>query len=123
MVGSDEAAMEAASQRKCRPVKYQIIVLPRAKADASDIYDYLANHNAAAAERFADNLEYTLSLQASIPTPGSPWLSTNPLLSDIRWTRVKGFRRYLIFLRVREAEMEVVRIIHGARDLESLLMA
>ena len=100
---------------------YTIIVLPQAKRDAGDIDAYLAERNPAAADRFVRNLQATLELQASIPTPGMPWLSENPALAQIRWTRVKGFENYLVFLRISGSLMEVVRILHGARDLEAIL--
>jgi toxin ParE1/3/4 len=102
-------------------VKYQIIVLPQAKQDAQDIDNYRSARNPAAADRFWKNLQGTLELQASISTPGIAWVSENPATASLRWTRVKGFRNYLVFLRVVGRAMEVVRILHGARDLEPLL--
>jgi plasmid stabilization system protein ParE len=74
VVGPDESAVEA-EPRGDPLVTYQTIMLPRAKSDAADIDAYLAANNPAAADRFAHNLEQTLRLQASIPTPGSSWLS------------------------------------------------
>jgi toxin ParE1/3/4 len=102
-------------------VNYQIIVLSQAAEDALAIDSYLATHNPSAADRFSGNLQQTLELQASIPTPGTPWLSDNPALANLRWTRVKGFRKYLVFLRMIGTDMQVVRILHSARDLEALL--
>jgi toxin ParE1/3/4 len=63
----------------------------------------------------------TLTLQASMATPGSPWVSRNPAIANLRWTRVKGFKNYLVFFRVNSTTIEVARVLHGARDLESLL--
>lgn len=100
---------------------YGIVVLPQAKADAAAIYDYLAERNPSAADNFVDKLMATL-LQASMATPGSPWISHNPATADLRWTRVKDFKNYLVFFRVKATTIEVSRILHGARDLEGLLV-
>ena len=42
-------------------------------------------------------------------------------LSGIRRVPVAGFRKRLIFYQFRGAEILVLRVLHGARDLESLL--
>jgi toxin ParE1/3/4 len=45
-------------------------------------------------------------------------------LSDmgiIRQWRIKNFKDYLIFYKVQEEQVEVLRVLHGARDLEDLL--
>jgi toxin ParE1/3/4 len=43
--------------------------------------------------------------------------------NELRGTRrvlVLGFSKHLIFYQVREGEILVLRVVHGARDLESL---
>lgn len=102
-------------------MKYQLVVLPSAQQDARTIDDFLTEKNPAAAERFFEDLQATLVLQASLSTPGSPWISTNPALFDLRWTRVKNFHSYLLFLRLRGTVLELVRILHASRDLDSEL--
>ena len=42
-------------------------------------------------------------------------------LSGVRRVPVAGFRKHLIFYQFRGAEILVLRVLHGARDLESLL--
>ncbi len=100
---------------------YVVRVLPRAKQDGQEIDDYLSAHNVAAADRFGEQLQATIDLQAAIPTPGSRWMTDNPLLAELRWTRVKGFRQYIVFMKVRGTLLEIVRILHASRDLESVL--
>ena len=44
-------------------------------------------------------------------------------LTQLRGTRVfpmRHFTKHLIFYRVNENEIEIVRVVHGARDLENL---
>jgi toxin ParE1/3/4 len=102
-------------------MKHRIVVLPRAKQDAREIDSYLAERNPAAADRFSQNLEETVNRHAAVPTPGMPWLSEDPELADLRWTRVHGFENYLVFFCVRGGNLEVVRVLHGARDIGSIL--
>ncbi|NJK75351.1 MAG: type II toxin-antitoxin system RelE/ParE family toxin [Microcoleus sp. SU_5_6] len=33
----------------------------------------------------------------------------------------QGFKRYLIFYRTAETGIEILRVLHGARDLEAIL--
>ncbi|HXF13687.1 MAG TPA: type II toxin-antitoxin system RelE/ParE family toxin [Terriglobales bacterium] len=41
-------------------------------------------------------------------------------LSDVRRVLILGFPKHLIFYQVRKSEILILRIVHGARDLESL---
>jgi plasmid stabilization system protein ParE len=42
-------------------------------------------------------------------------------LQGIRRMSIAGFPRHLIFYRAEKKEIRIIRIVHGARDLESLL--
>lgn len=46
---------------------------------------------------------------------------SNPKLSGIRQYPVRVFKNCLIFYRATESEVEVLRVLHGARDLEAIL--
>jgi toxin ParE1/3/4 len=41
---------------------------------------------------------------------------------ELRWLPIDGFPNHLIFYRVAQDQLIVVRIIHGARELESILL-
>ena len=45
---------------------------------------------------------------------------TNPEYADMRIWQVSGFSNYLIFYRVNETDLTVVRILHGARDYDTI---
>ena len=51
---------------------------------------------------------------------GSPREFQNSHLIGIRQWRVSGFENYLIFYRPIEDGIEVLRVLHGARDIEGL---
>jgi plasmid stabilization system protein ParE len=42
-------------------------------------------------------------------------------LQGVRRMSVAGFPRHLIFYRFEEKTIRIIRVVHGARDLESLL--
>jgi toxin ParE1/3/4 len=56
-----------------------------------------------------------------MPGLGSPWASDNPAMQDVRTTTVRRFKKYVIFYRPVEGGIEVLHVLHGARDIRSLL--
>ena len=98
-------------------------ILRRLKAaqDAEDIADNIAKDSSEAAVRFLENAESTLTYLAESPGIGSPFESDHPDLSNLRFRRVKGFPNHVIFYVEHPGAIEVVRILHGARDLGSEL--
>jgi toxin ParE1/3/4 len=55
-----------------------------------------------------------------MPELGECFQTTNPLLSGIRVWRIKGFGDILVFYRPLGSNVEIVRVVHGARDLSAL---
>jgi len=101
---------------------FQIIIRDRATQDIRRQANYiLANGNREAAERFLESAESAFAQLATTPNIGR---ALPLLLSDmkiIRQWRIKSFRDYLIFHTVQEERVEVLRVLHGARDLENIL--
>lgn len=56
-----------------------------------------------------------------MPGIGERHKSRRPRLAELRIFRVKGFENHLVFYRPIEAGIEVVRILHGARDIDDAL--
>lgn len=54
------------------------------------------------------------------PIIGTPCRFKSEALADIKRTPVEGFPKHLIFYRIKPRELLVLRIVHGARDLEKL---
>lgn len=98
-------------------------ILRRLKAaqDAEEIADHIAKDSLKAAIRFLENTASTLKDLAASPGNGRPFESDYPELANLRFRRVKGFPNHLIFYIEHKATIEVVRILHGARDLEAEL--
>jgi toxin ParE1/3/4 len=82
---------------------------------------YIAEDNLEAGERFLVAAEETFQSLGRMPEIGKLCGFSLPQLSGIRQYPIKGFRNYLIFYRAIDSEIEVLRVLHGARDLEEIL--
>ena len=57
----------------------------------------------------------------AMPGMGRRYETDNARLQDLRVWPVKGFPNHLIFYRATPNGIEVVHVLHGARDLDSAL--
>jgi toxin ParE1/3/4 len=93
-----------------------VYVTPEAKWNADDITLCLAERNEVAAWRFADAVDAMIEMLCRNPELGER-LHADPM-GQIRYRTISGFTNYLIFYRRVDSVLEVVRILHGARDYE-----
>ena len=56
---------------------------------------------------------------AGMPNIGAKRQSNNPKLTDVRSLPVSGFHNYLIFYTATATAVQVMRVIHGARDIDT----
>jgi toxin ParE1/3/4 len=98
----------------------RIIITPKASGDIDELFAYIAQDNYDAALKFFDSTRLTFSQLAKTPGIGSLCESINSRLIDMRKWAVKGFDRYLIFYRYSDEYIEVVRVIHAARDISAI---
>jgi toxin ParE1/3/4 len=101
--------------------KTRVVRRPRAVRDIVEIAVYIGQKSPAAAQRFVDASDRTFALLADQPRLGRVYAPDNPQLTAMRCLAVDDFPRYLIFYRLAGATVEVVRVLHGARDLMSIL--
>jgi toxin ParE1/3/4 len=78
----------------------------------------IAEDNSDAAHRFFVAVKKTFSLLARHPGLGRLRSLSRP---GIRSFRVPGFPNYLVFYLPMENEVQILAVIHGARDLEKAL--
>jgi toxin ParE1/3/4 len=93
-----------------------LYISPEASRDADDIALYLEERNASAACRFVDAFEQTAEMLCRSPELGER-LRCDPT-GQIRYRTISGFKNYLIFYRRVDSVLEIVRILHGARNYE-----
>ena len=93
----------------------------RARADMIQLRDYIAQDSARAAQRFYFAAEEAMETLAGVPEIGGRCDFPSSTATNLRVWSVPKFKNHLIFYRPIENGIEVVRVLHGARDLESLL--
>ena len=92
----------------------QIRISPRASADLIEIWSYIADDSAANADAFIDKLYETLQLLGRQPGSGRHREELAPGIQSF------PYGRYIIFYRAVGSAIEIVRVLHGAREAESL---
>lgn len=86
---------------------------PQAALDILDIWDHIAEDNPGAADRWVDQIDATFELLATQPLMGR----ARPELADD--LRSHPFRRYVIFYLPLKDGIDVVRVLHSARDVDT----
>jgi toxin ParE1/3/4 len=102
-------------------VSEEVVKRLQAVNDLDDQAAYLQQESPESAIRFLEQAEATFDLLAQMPRMGRLYDSDNPRLAGLRYFRVSGFEKHLIFYQVVEGGIEVLRVLHGARDIPSIL--
>lgn len=92
------------------------ILSPEAREDLDEIADYIARDSPKAARRVMEELKAAMVRLAQMPGIGHlrEDLSDEPL-------RFWPVFSYLIIYRAERKPLQVVRVLHGARDVRSIL--
>ena len=92
----------------------RVTIRPSADHDLDDIFDWIAEDNPDAAERHVRRLVDAALALRDFPERG-------PLRPEIgEGVRSLTVARYLILYRIESDVVEIVRFIHGARDLRGI---
>jgi toxin ParE1/3/4 len=95
---------------------------PRALADIADCATYLElSAGSQIADRFLDGVMASLDRLRSMPAIGSPRVLPHGRLRGLRQWQIKGFEDYLIFYLPRDWGVEVIRVLHAARNRDRIL--
>lgn len=73
------------------------------------------------AEHFLNQLMSSFQVLANMPKIGALCGFRKPSTRLLRRWQVKGFENWLIFYKVTRYGVDIVHVIHGARDIEALL--
>ncbi len=100
----------------------RVKLLPEAEQDVDEESVYLAQEaSAEVGIRFYDAAHESFRELLDMPGIGKVKEVNNPKLSDIRQWQVSGFENYLIFYRVFPGGIEIMRVLHGARNIDHIL--
>ncbi len=98
-----------------------IVLRERARRDVDEAVEHsFAEARAAVALAFIDALEETFRRMAEHPASGSPRYERELDLPGLRSSVVRGFP-YLVFYVERDADIDVWRVLHTARDIPAWL--
>jgi toxin ParE1/3/4 len=88
---------------------------PKAQDDLLEIWLHIAKDNVAAADRLLDRIASRCAGLADFPEIG-------PAREDIgRGVRVLTVGNYLVLYRANRERVDIVRVVHGARDLRNFV--
>jgi toxin ParE1/3/4 len=88
--------------------------------DLDELAKYIQRQNPSAAIRFLAAAEASFQLLAAMPELGELQRFGRTELADLRTWQVRGFENYLIFYRPVKQGIEVVRVLHAARDIDAV---
>ncbi len=94
---------------------------PQVIRDLIDLATYIAEDSLDASDRFLTAAESTFQQLGKMPGMGKICQFSNSRLAEVRQQAIKGFKKYLVFYRVTDTGVEIIRVIHGARDIEAIL--
>ena len=92
----------------------QYIIAPVAIQDLDEITSYFASRNVDAGDRLLDQFQKKCRYLAQFPQIGRSYKTIRPYL---RGVPMDG---YIIFYRIETDRIEIMRVVKGNRDLESL---
>ena len=95
---------------------------PAADQDLDDQAGYLAREaGLGTALRFYDAANAMFEKLARTPGIGEPRPSNHPRLAGLRVWQIEGFKKHLIFYRPDGEGIAIIRVLHGARDIDRIL--
>jgi toxin ParE1/3/4 len=96
-------------------MKRHIISQPAIK-DLEKIIDYFSSRNVDAGERFINEFDKKCKNLANFPNMGRSYDDIKPSLRGL------PLADYIIFYRIIDDGIEIIRVVSGYRDLESLFL-
>ncbi len=90
--------------------------LPAFNDDLTAAYFYVGERNPASANKLFDEVEATIELLSAFPQLGR---SRDELRSGVRSFVIRPFR-YILFYRVTDDAITLLRFLHGAREKPAL---
>jgi len=102
-------------------MKLALFLLPRAEADIDAHCAFFGNQSVEKALLFDQAVFNSFERLCEMPLVGSERKFFNPKLWGILLWFVKGFEKYLIFYRVFDNYIEIVRVLHSAQDIDSIM--
>lgn len=92
-----------------------------AHRDLVEITAYLAERNEKVTRRFLAEARATFNRLARMPGLGTRYEIEELALAELRYSPISKYPMYLVFYRTLPDGIEVVRVLHGSRDIAGIL--
>jgi plasmid stabilization system protein ParE len=99
----------------------KLIYSTQAMIEMDAIAAFIQQNSPRSALRFLEAVENTCKRLLTFPEFGAIFETSEPNAAGLRVCLVTGFEKYLVFYRVRSAEIHIERVVNGTRDLPSIL--
>lgn len=96
----------------------QVIQTRLARQDILETAKFIANDNPEAGRRYFQAVKKTTEFITSNPKIGRQIIGHD----NLRIWFVKGFEKHLIFYKIVNNELQIVRVLHSAMDYQRLLL-
>jgi len=94
---------------------------PRARLDLLEQFIYFGQQESGVlAQRYLDAVDATFLQLAAHPRCGVAYDSGIAGLTGLRRFPVRDFENYLVFYLPRKRGVDIIRVLHGARDVDGL---
>jgi len=101
-------------------VTRRIRILPAADRDIDEQIAYISQENLGAAGRYVEAVSASLDHIARMPGMGTTREYRSPRLTGLRMIPIHGFGNFLVFHLVTPRTVDIVRVLHGARDIRKI---
>jgi toxin ParE1/3/4 len=100
-------------------MKLKMVQAPRVQSHLIEYYSRIIQDKVVPGERFLEVAAESFERLAESPMIGTAWPTSRRHLAGIRCYPMPGpYRSYVIFYRVVEDSIQVLGILHGARQLD-----
>jgi toxin ParE1/3/4 len=82
---------------------------------------YIGSNNLDASDQFLFAAEFTFKQLIEMPKIGRISGFTHPQLFAVRQLPIKGFKSYLVFYQIQSDTIDIIRVLHSARNIEKIL--
>jgi len=101
--------------------RIRLITTPRAQRDIDEHALFIAGENLDAGLRFLDAIDHARAELTRHPEIGAPRRFDSPALSELRVWPIPRFEHWLIFYQIDASNLTVIRVLHAARNIPSIL--
>ena len=94
---------------------------PRAIEDIDEHAKHIAKESVNSASTFVDKIEETVEFIIQFPESGGLFVTQHRRLLGVRAKLVSQFPRYAVFYLVDEFAIEIVRVLAGGQEFDTIL--